>query len=195
MRLIWNIFALIGLLVVVGVIYLGVSFATGSSNASKLDPQAFATYQQMFGKLLETGSIAEATVWKTKVNADLSFEDVDETIQSVAVENNIKGVGELPLSDQIEAMTGQPWRKLKIYMYCNPLTAAKMVDFDDAYSAYLPCRVSLVEDKAGQLWIYSLNMDMMIFGGKPLPEELKKEALEVKRIILDVMKRGAEGDF
>ncbi len=195
MRLIWNLFALIGLIVVVGAIYLTATFMTGGGPLGKLDPGAVSTYQAMFSKLLETGSVAEATVWKAAVNEDLSFEDVDETIKSVAVENNIKGVGELPLSNQIEAMTGKPWRKVKIYMYCNPLTAAKMMDFDDAYSAYLPCRVSLVEDKTGKLWIYSLNMDMMIHGGAPLPEELKKEAIEVKRIIQDVLKRGAEGDF
>ena len=73
-------------------------------------------------------------------------------------------------------------------MYCNPLTAAKMIDFDDAFSAYLPCRITLVEDKTGKLWIYTLDMDMMIHGGKPLPEDLKKEAVEVKRIMQDVLK-------
>lgn len=196
MKLIWNLFALIGLVVVAGAIYLAVTFGVGKITAlSQLDPGAYAAYKPMIEKLLETGSIAEATVWKAKVSDDLTFDDVDETINSVAIENNIKGVGSLPLSTQIEAMTGKTWRKVKIYMYCNPLTAAKMMDFDDAFSAYLPCRVSLVEDKTGKLWIYSLNMDMMIYGGKPLPEDLKKEALEVKRIILDVLKRGAEGDF
>lgn len=195
MRLIWNLFALIGLVVVVAAIYFGATFMTGGGPLGKLDKGAVAVYQDMFSKLLETGSIAEATVWKAAVSENLTFEEVDETIKSVAVENNIKGVGELPLSNQIEAMTGKAWRKVKIYMYCNPLTAAKMMDFDDAFSAYLPCRVSLVEDKTGKLWIYSLNMDMMIHGGAPLPEELKKEALDVKRIIQDVLKRGAEGDF
>jgi len=55
--------------------------------------------------------------------------------------------------------------------------------------------VTLVEDTTGQLWVYSLNMDLMIHGGKQLPPELKEEAENVKRIILDIMKRGAEGDF
>jgi hypothetical protein len=53
----------------------------------------------------------------------------------------------------------------------------------------------MVEDTDGKLWLYSLNMDAMIYGGKPLPAELKEEAEGVKEIILDIMKRGAEGDF
>jgi len=38
-------------------------------------------------------------------------------------------------------------------------------------------------------------MDMMIHGGKKLPQELFDEANEVKDVILDIMKRGAEGAF
>jgi uncharacterized protein (DUF302 family) len=70
-----------------------------------------------------------------------------------------------------------------------------MLDYNDAFSAYLPCRITLVEDKTGKLWLYSLNMDLMIHGGEPLPEELKQEALRVKEIILTIMKRAAAGDF
>jgi len=80
-------------------------------------------------------------------------------------------------------------------MFCNALTAAQMIEHSDAYSAYLPCRISLVEDKQGKLWLYSLNMDAMIYGGKTLPADLKAEAEGVKEIILDIMNRGAEGDF
>jgi hypothetical protein len=38
-------------------------------------------------------------------------------------------------------------------------------------------------------------MDMMIYGGKPLPPDLKKEAIQVKDTMLDIMKRGASGEF
>jgi uncharacterized protein (DUF302 family) len=92
-------------------------------------------------------------------------------------------------------MTGEKSRYFKIYMFCNALTAAQMLEYSDAFSAYLPCRISLVEDKQGKLWLYSLNMDAMIYGGKPLPPALKEEAMGVKKIILEIMNRGAEGDF
>ena len=53
----------------------------------------------------------------------------------------------------------------------------------------------MVEDKTGKLWLYTLNLDMMIHGGTALPPDLMEEALRVKDIILDIMNRGAEGDF
>ncbi len=159
------------------------------------DPKAAGVYYEMFTKLAETGNAVEATVWREKVDEGYTFEEIDESIQSVALEQNIKDVGALPLGAQVEAMLGKEWRKLKLYLYCNPLTAAKMVDASPAYAAWLPCRIALVEDDAGELWIYSLNMDMMIHGGLPLEPELLEEALHVKEVIQTIMREAAEGAF
>ena len=192
MRILKNILAAIGLVALLGGGFMYMRF---SSAMRDFDPKAMSVYRNMTMRLLETGNPAEATVWKRQVKEGLSYDDVDQAIKTVAAEMNIKDVGALPLGDQVTAMQGKPWRKLKIYLYCNPLTAAKMIDYSDAFSAYLPCRVSLLEDKTGKLWLYSLDMDMMIHGGKPLPPELKAEAEKVKEIILAVLERGAKGEF
>jgi uncharacterized protein (DUF302 family) len=71
----------------------------------------------------------------------------------------------------------------------------KMVEYSDAFSAYLPCRIAMVEDKQGKYVLYALDMDMMISGGKTLPQDLLVEATKVKEIILDIMNRAASGDF
>ena len=147
-----NIFSLIGLCAVVAVIYGAVKFAPMMEAYEKLDEKAIDVYAEMLSILLETGNAAEAMVWKVPVQDDLSIEDVDETLKTVANELNIQNVGELPLSSQVEAMTGEKSRFFKIYMFCNALTAAQMLEYSDAYSAYLPCRISLVEDKQGKLW-------------------------------------------
>jgi len=164
-------------------------------NVSRFDDKAPEVYMTMTKSLLASSNAAEATVWKIPVAEGLSVEDVEQTMRFVANEHNMKNVGELPLSEQVAAMTGKDQRFWKIYMFCNPLTAAKMIEFSDAYSAYLPCRISLVEDKTGKLWIYTLNMDMMIHGGAALPPDLFEEANSVKEIILDIMNRGAAGEF
>ena len=200
-KFIWNLLALLGLALVAGLIWVAITFNFGFQNirdignVSSFDGKAAEVYMDMAKSLLATGNAAEATVWKVPVAEGLSVEDVDQSIKSVANERNIKNVGELPLSEQVTAMTGEDMRYLKIYMFCNPLTAANMFEYSVAFSAYLPCRISLIEDTDGQLWIYTLNMDMMIHGGETLPPELYAEANEVKDIILDIMNRGAEGDF
>ena len=195
MRFITGIFALIGVLAVGMMVWKGPMLYKYKVAFDGFDEKAFETYKNMFDRLIETGNSAAATVWKAKVAEGLTFEEVDESIKAVAIDLNIKAVGELPLGDQVAAMNGKPWRKLQIYLYCNPLTAAKMVEHDPAYAAYLPCRVSLVEDETGQLWLYTLDMDMMIYGGKTLPPELLAEAMEVKSIIQDILERASQGDF
>ena len=195
MGFIRNILTIIGLVAIALAVWAGPTLWKYKTAFDGFDPKAFGVYQKMGDQLVDSGNAAAATVWKAKVAEGLTFEEVDESIKSIANERNIKGVGELPLGDQVAAMTGKPWRKLQIYLYCNPLTAAKMIEHDLAYAAYLPCRVSLVEDETGQLWIYTLDMDMMIYGGKTLPPELLEEALNVKDIMQDILKRAAEGDF
>lgn len=195
MGFIRNILALVGIAAIGAIAWFGPSLYKYKTAFDSFDDKAFGVYKKMADQLVETGNAAAATVWKAKVAEGLTFEEVDESIKQIAIERNIRGVGELPLGDQVAAMNGKPWRKLNIYLYCNPLTAAKMIEHDPAYAAYLPCRISLVEDDKGQLWIYTLDMDMMIYGGKTLPDELLKEAIEVKDIMQDVLKRAAEGDF
>jgi uncharacterized protein (DUF302 family) len=200
-KLVWNLLALLGLGLVAGLVWVAITFDFGLQNVRDLgnvtsfDHKAPEVYMNMAKSLLATGNAAEATVWKIPVAEGLSVEDVDQTINFVANSHNIKNVGVLPLSEQVAVMTGEDQRYLKIYMFCNPLTAAKMVEYSEAFSAYLPCRISLVEDKTGQLWIYTLNMDLMIHGGKSLPPDLFEEANTVKDVMLDIMNRGADGDF
>lgn len=195
MRFLRILLMLIGLAAVVAAGVYGPALWKYKSAFDGFDPKAKAMYLEMADLLVETGNSAAATVWKVKVADGLTAEEVSQSIQTIADERNIRSVGFLPLGDQVAAMTGDDWRVLNIYLYCNPLTAAKMVEYDPAFAAYLPCRVSLVEDEVGDLWIYTLNMDLMIYGGETLPEALLKEALDVKETMLQILNRAAEGDF
>jgi uncharacterized protein (DUF302 family) len=206
MNFIRNILALIGLIAIIGGGYAYTKFAPmmsqmggidiGAEKAAldQLDPKAKNVYMDMWAKLKETGNSADATVVVYPVADGVTPEQVDAAMKFKANELNIKGVGELPLSEQVKLETGKEQRFLKIYQFCNPQTAMKMVEYSDAFSAYLPCRIALIQDKQGKLQLYSLNMDMMIHGGKTLPPELLKEAEGIQKIITSIMEQGASGE-
>lgn len=194
-RLLAYLFTLVGFIVVIVGAGAFVYFNDEIKSAQKFDSESVRVYSDMAKILLKTGNAAEATVWRVPLAEGVTPDDALQAMRFVANEHNIKNVGELPLYKQVEAMTGKPYRIVGIYMFCNPLTATRMLDYSDAFSAYLPCRIAMVEDKQGKVWLYTLNMDMMIYGGTPLPPELKEEALGVKNIILDIMHRGAAGEF
>jgi len=98
------------------------------------------------------------------------------------------------LSKELESRTGKKEKILTVYSFCSPLTARKMVDFSPHMAAYLPCRISMVEKEDG-LWLYTLNMDMMVKMGRKLPSPLKEEAQAVRDTIWEMMERGHKGEF
>jgi len=182
MKFIWNLIGLFGLLVLALIVAAVIQLGPSINNLAGFDEKALSTYAEIGKILLETGSGPEATVWKIPVAEGLTPQEVEETMRFVANEHNIKNVGELPLYKEVEAMSGTPFRFMTVYMFCNAMTAARMLEINDAFSAYLP-------------WLYTLNMDIMIYGGKTLPDAIKEEAIQVKEIMLDIMNRGASGDF
>lgn len=190
-----NILAFFGAVVLIVLVLGAFKFKPIIDEMNTFDEHAVDTYISFVKKLYQSGSAVEAMVVKYEVEDGVSAEDLDTSILSIANELNIKNVGMLPLSKQVVAMSGKHYRYVKIYLLCNAMTAANMLNFDDSYSAFLPCRISVVEDKQGKLWIYTMDMDLMIYGGKPIPPALKAEAIIVRDMLNEIMERAAQGDF
>ena len=190
-----NILAVLGLLTIIVMVVAAVKLQPVVEKINTFDERAVDTYIGFVKKLYNSGSAVDAMIVKYEVAEDVTAEDLNTSILSIANELNIKNVGELPLSKQVVAMSGKPYRYVKIYLLCNAMTAASMLNYNDAYSAFLPCRISVVEDEQGKLWIYTLDMDLMIYGGQPIPPALKAEAITVRDTLTEIMQRASEGDF
>ncbi len=190
-----NLLAAIGFVVIVASVIAAIKLQPVYEKLITFDEKSLDTYTEFAKKLYQTGSAVDAMIVKYEVAEDVTADDLNTSILSIANELNIKNVGELPLSKQVVAMSGKPYRYVKIYLLCNAMTAASMLNFNDAYSSFLPCRISVVEDEQGKLWIYTLDMDLMIYGGQPIPPALKAEAITVRDTLNEIMQRAAEGDF
>lgn len=165
------------------------------STIGKLENGAGAEAMAMWDKWIDgEGDIAVATTWARKVKPGVTAEMVEEILKIVAVERNMRDVGTLPLSKELEARSGKKEKHLTVYSFCSPQIARRMVDFSPAMSAYLPCRITVAEKEDG-LWMYTLNMDMMVKMGRKLPSPLKEEAWSVRETIYQMMERGSKGEF
>lgn len=161
----------------------------------KLETGAATEAGRMWDRWIDgNGDIAVATTWERKVKPGVTANEVEQVLKQVATERNMKEVGTLPLSKELEARTGQKQKLLTVYSFCTPTTARRMVDFSPHMAAYLPCRISLVERDDG-LWLYTLNMDMMVKMGRKLPSPLKEEAWKVRETIYQMMDRASKGEF
>lgn len=178
---------------------LAASIATlsgcGTMNAiGNLNDGAGETFMQVWDKWVEAdGDIADATMWEVKVDEGVSLEEVIDAINAVGVNNNIKNVGELPLSEELKAR-GIESKVIHVMSFCNPATARKMVDFSPAMGGFLPCRVNIIEEEDG-LHIYTMNMDMAIKMGKKMPPELYEATMQVRNTMWEMLEKGKSGDF
>ena len=195
MSFIKNILAVIGLLSLVLIAFSTFQIKSTLDVFETFDEKAIEIYSGFIEKTLATGSPIDAMIVKVKVGDGITADELQTSIRTIANELNIKNVGELPLSEQVEAMTGQPYRYVKIYMLCDAMTAASMLNYNDAFASFLPCRITVLEDEQGALWLSTMDLNLMIHGGKPIPPALKFDAIKIRDVLNEIMLRSAAGDF
>ncbi|RMD70909.1 MAG: DUF302 domain-containing protein [Gammaproteobacteria bacterium] len=191
MHMIRNIFAFLGL---IAVIALGYGYWQVRTSLQGYDPDAPKVLASFVKRALSS-DIVSAMVIKMPVAEDVTLEDAIDSLKLRANVLNIKLVGEKPLHKQVEAMMGKPYRVSYIFELCDAMTAAKMLDYNPDLIAFMPCRVALFEDTDKKLWLATMNMDLMIYGAKALPPNLKKEAIRIRDGIMDIMKAAAAGEL
>jgi uncharacterized protein (DUF302 family) len=133
------------------------------------------------------------TVVQMSVKDGVSREDAVQALMSRAAEINLKYVARQQVSKELEAR-GLKTPYLDIFQFCDPEDARMMIMHDPIYAAYMPCRIAMVEDQEGKLWLMMLNLDMLI-NSELLPPELTEIAIRVNQAMLDVMVAGATGEF
>jgi uncharacterized protein (DUF302 family) len=192
MNLIKNVFAAIGAVIVVGMLFVYTKFDLGTriDQASKLDPNAMGLFMAMGDKVLTTGNAAESMIRRVKINDDVEMEDVVESLKSVAGEHNLLTVG-----DSLMANGQNGAKYIRILSFCNPSIAKQFIKHSMAYIAFMPCRMAIVEDEKGGKWIYTMDLGLMISGGHPLEPELLKLAKSIETAMHDMQDKAAEGDF
>ena len=131
------------------------------------------------------------TVVKMPLDKGVTVEAAEEAMIAKAEQIDLKKVAQQKVSSFL-AKQGVDMPHLSIYQFCNPMDARLMVIADPVFSSYMPCRISMVEDAEGKVWLMMLNLDMLI-NSKLLPSEVVETAVRVNQQMLDVMAAGASG--
>jgi hypothetical protein len=177
-----------------------VKFSTKISQINQLDPKAMSTYMEMFDKVLATGDPAKGMVIKRKLvieegtTKEEAIENAIETMDEVASEHGLAKVDEktMPRGGKFMKDGGL---YTHIRSYCSPTIADIFLNYSGEFVGFMPCRVGIVEDKNGDIWLYTMSLDLMIHGGRPLPKELLSYANEVRNAMVEMITKGASGDI
>jgi len=135
----------------------------------------------------------QQTVVRIKMREGITVEEATAAMNSMAIEKNMKLVGEQHVSKELESR-GIDSPYLAIFQYCNPVDALTMITVNPVFASYMPCRVSVVEDQEGDIWFMMLNLDMLI-NNKLIDDRASETAMKVNQHMLDIMMAGATGEF
>ncbi len=133
------------------------------------------------------------TVIRMPLADGVSMDDAVDSMKLRANALNFKLVAYLPLYKEVEAM-GLKSPRVEIFQFCDAGIASQMIAQNINFSAYLPCRITLIQDKQGKAWLVTMNLDMFIKAAK-LPPALQAKAIKVRDTLQSIMEAGANGDL
>ncbi len=191
-----NILSIVGGITLIAVAYMAISFGGMASKVSSLHPDALGHYMDMFKKVLETGSSADAMIRKVKINDDVSTEEAIDLMIEIATDNNFLVVGDAKMSIKSSIKDPGGKRYIRILSFCAPSVAEQFIAYSEAFGAFMPCRILIVEDDEGNRWLYTMSMELMLYGGKPLPDNMMEMALKVRSLMYGMMDAAAvDGEY
>ncbi len=140
-----------------------------------------------------SGMGLDETVVKMPLAEGVSMDDAVDSMLLRANALNFKLVARQPLHKELEAL-GIESKRIEIFQFCDARIAAQMLAENLAFAAYLPCRITLIEDQKGQPWLITLDLDKVIQMAD-LPPALKESAIKVRDTIREIMTAGASGEL
>ena len=165
----------IGSVCVLLVVYVMLSFG---GSLMKFDDGALSAYMTMAGQVIETGDPAKGMIKKAKLNIpegmskEEAIEGLIEAMDEVAEEYGLAVVDN-------KIMSRTPY--IQIRAYCSKTIGQKFIGFSPEFIGFMPCRMGIAEDKNGDIYVYTMSLDLMINGGHTLPNEMLELANEVRK--------------
>ncbi len=137
---------------------------------------------------------------KLPLEEGVTWDDAVESMKLRANEVNFKFVGSSPLSKEIEALTEADSPRIEIFRFCDAVVARKILDYMPEFIMFLPCKIALIEDAEGQIWIVTMDWDVswLDFSQNPnshLTKELRADAKRIRENIRYIMDGAASGDL
>lgn len=138
----------------------------------------------------------QTDVYKVAVDPGVSLDDAAESMRLRANALNLQLVAELPMSKQVEAVTGKPQRTITIFQFCDAMLAKELIDVNLEFSIFMPCRIALIEDAKGQGWLVMMDVNVnAVAQEKRLPPRLKARIEAVRKSLVEIMQAGAKGEL
>jgi uncharacterized protein (DUF302 family) len=171
--------------------------------APVLDPKMKTLLMQGMVTLLGQFGIRDVMNFMTikyKARSDLSFDDVVESMKLRANQLNFKLVGHSPMWKDFQAVLGDMHApRMEVFHYCDIAAGREVLKLSPEAIAYLPCRIAVMQDSDGNIWVITLDWNMawldQLEGGMGVHSELSKYAIDIRDKMDNIMRAAANGDL
>ena len=167
---------------------------TAVTNQHKLDDGAMQAYDDMFTKVAKYGDPARAMMKEFKVAEDVTGDDVKESITALAEEYNMRLTGYVKMFTKEDAKPNEV-KEARIYSLCSLYIAKVFLNHSRYFGGFMPCRIMYVQYGNGDAYLVTMDLNLAIHGGYPLPPKMLKLATEVEKAMTEIPQRAANGDF
>ncbi|MCP4183322.1 MAG: DUF302 domain-containing protein [Hyphomicrobiales bacterium] len=138
-------------------------------------------------------------VAKKKALPGLSFDEVIESLKSKALDLNMRPTGHNTPYKILRQTFDPNSPRVEFLSFCDLITMRKILDYSLEMSAFLPCRIGVVEDANNQIWLTTLDFDIRWLDTSSNPnkisDDLRLRAIRVRENIEKIMDAAATGDF
>ena len=158
-------------------------------------------YDQMVGaSSLSMRELFNFMTAKVKADPELSFDDIVEAMELKANEVNFKKVGHNEFWKDVSAISGLPTLRIEILQFCDATVGRRMLDFSPEFSIFIPCRITVMEDATGDIWLMTLDWNVSWLArawqpGSQLDPDLVQDAVRIRDAMTQIMQAGASGDW
>ena len=170
-----------------------------------LPPVPAAMKKQMFDSMTAVSGMSMRELFnfmtsKKKVAEGITFDEVVESMEIKANDVNFKKVGHSQFWKDVSAISGLPTLRVEVLHFCDATVGRAMLDYSPEFVIFIPCRIAVLEDAEGDIWVMTLDWDvswlaMAWHPDSKLEEGLKQEAIRLRDAMEEIMHAGATGEW
>jgi len=170
-----------------------------------MPPVPAAQKKQFYDQMVAASSLSMRELFnfmtdKVKADPGLSFDDIIEAMELKANDVNFKKVGHNEFWKDVSAISGQPTLRIEILQFCDAIVGRRMLDFSPEFSIFIPCRITVMEDANGDIWLMTLDWNVSWLArawqpGSQLDPDLVQDAIRIRDAMTEIMRAGASGEW